>query len=180
MRFCQNCGNELEDGALFCSSCGQSQQSSAPPARRPRTSNPKRLHCPKCRSTALSPVVETEISGGTAMHHSFSRKNSVSGFRFNNTHRNYWMCGECGHKFRNIQNLEEELASLHKTVKSAVLGVILLAVLGLLSCVTIGFGFTLVLLVPVIVLVIIAIFILKNRIGKMEAERNYLKQNCFS
>lgn len=179
MRYCQSCGNELEDGALFCGVCGQSQNTAIRPARKPHTSYPNKLHCPQCKSTAISPVVETEISGGTAVSHSFTRKTSGSSFRFNNTHRNYWMCSDCGYKFRNLQNLEEEIASLRKTAKSGVYGIILLVVLGLFCCITIGAGFTLVLLVPILILVVVSLFIIKGKIDAMESERAYLKKNCF-
>lgn len=179
MSFCRHCGTEIQNSTLFCPNCGQSQQQSSIPARQPLSTGSKRLHCPNCRSNSISPVVETEISGGMSMNHSFSRKNSVSAISLNNTHRNYWMCSDCGHKFRNLQNLEEELAALHKAVRSAILGIILLVVLGVFSSSTLGFGITLAFLAPVIALVIVAIFVVKNKIGKMEAERVYLKKHCF-
>lgn len=179
MSYCQNCGTEIDNDARFCPNCGQSKKPSSSPARQPRANGAKRLHCPNCQSNSISPVVETEISGGMSMNHSFSRKNSVSAISLNNTHRNYWMCSDCGHKFRNLQNLEDELAALHKAVISAILGIILLVVLGMFSSSTLGFGITLAFLVPVIALVIVAIFVVKNKIEKMEAERVYLKKHCF-
>lgn len=179
MSYCQFCGNELEDGALFCSTCGKSQQTAPKPARRVRNASAKHLHCPNCGSSELSAVVESEISGGMSVNHSFTRKTGVSSHKFNNTHRNYWMCKDCGHKFRNLQNLEEELAAQQKLVKNALYGVILLAVLGIFCSVTIGFGFTMLFLLPVIIIVACSLFVIKGRISKLEDERVYLKQNCF-
>lgn len=178
MRYCPNCGKEIPEGAHFCASCGYEQQSSSHAVPRPRAAGANRLHCPNCHSTALSPVVETEISGGTAVNHSFSRKNSVSSFDFKNTHRNYWMCADCGQKFRNLQNLEEELAKLKKVTKNGFIGTILLAVLGILWGITIGWLMFL-LLVPCLLIVIACLFINKRKIENMESERIYLKRNCF-
>lgn len=176
--YCQNCGQALADGARFCPNCGQDQQSPGPADTPVRTSNGKRLHCPECRSTAISPVVETEINGGTSLNHSFSRKNSVSTMRFNSTHRNYWMCSNCGRKFRNLQNLEEELASQEKLAKNGIIGMIIVALLGIFEWIAIGFGISL-LAWLVEIICIVCYFILKSRINKLREERIYLKRNCF-
>lgn len=179
MSFCPNCGKELVEGVSFCSNCGYGLQSSGTPKRQSRPANSRQLHCPECRSTSISPVVETEITGGTSLNHSFSKKNSVSSMQFNNTHRNYWMCSNCGCKFRNLQNLEEELKTNQGLVKRGIVGTILLAILTLLWIVTIGFEFFSILMIFIILMVVVAIFILKNRVTKLSEERAYLKKNCF-
>lgn len=180
MRYCPNCGTEIPEGTRFCSGCGHELLPAATTAAapRPRSAGSKRLHCPYCQSTALSPVVETEISGGTAVNHSFSRKNSASSFSFRNTHRNYWMCSDCGKKFRNLQNLEEELVQLKKITRNGVIGTIGLAVLGILWGISLGWLLFLI-EIPILLIAIVAIFINKNKIQKMESERIYLKRNCF-
>lgn len=71
------------------------------------------MYCPECKSHHISPIVETEIPGGISLNHSFSKRNNVSAMQFNNTHHSYWMCSSCGCKFRNLQNLEQELKT-HK------------------------------------------------------------------
>jgi len=62
------------------------------------------LHCPNCKSHNISISTESSVSGGVTAHHG-----AVSTTRFSNTHRNFWFCADCGTKFRNIPNLEEEI-----------------------------------------------------------------------
>lgn len=179
MSYCRHCGTEISDDTRFCPNCGQSQQETAPATRNPRSNGGNRLHCPNCRSHSISPVVETEVSGGMSMNHSFSRKNSVSAISMNNTHRNYWICSDCGYKFRNFQNLEEELNKNKKNVKSAIIGIILVIVITITSLVTNGFSFLHIIMIPALLLIVTAIVITKNRIAELEKERIYLKRNCF-
>lgn len=179
MRFCPNCGTELAVETLFCSNCGHSLQSNSPVPQKIRAGNSRKMHCPECKSHDISPIVETEITGGTSLNHSFSKRNSVSAMQFNNTHRNYWMCSSCGCKFRNLQNLEEELKNTQNLVKRGIVGLVLLIVLFFLFVTTVGFSFFSVLCILVILLTAAAIFILKNRISSMREERSYLKKSCF-
>lgn len=180
MQFCRNCGKELSVGAHFCANCGQEQKASVPLQKTVRTGTSKRLHCPECKSHDISPVVETEITGGTAMNHSFSKRNSVSAMQFNNTHRNYWMCSSCGCKFRNLQNLEEELKNTKNLVVRGIIGIALLVVLLLFNNSVFGFGLFSGFYIFVIILVVISLFILKNRISKLSNEQAYLKKKCFN
>lgn len=178
MSFCRHCGTELSEATRFCPTCGQSQQASPSPVRQPRA-NSKRLHCPNCRSTSISPVVETEVTSAMSLNHAISRKNSISSHGFNNTHRNYWMCSECGNKFRNLQNLEEELSKHRKNVKSAMIGIILVVIIMILSLIINGFSFLHILMLPALLLIIAAVNITRNKITELENERVYLKKNCF-
>ncbi|MBQ3193691.1 MAG: zinc ribbon domain-containing protein [Oscillospiraceae bacterium] len=180
MSFCQNCGKELNDGARFCGNCGQDQHASVPATKPTRTGGTKRLHCPECKSHDISPVVETEVTGGTSLNHSFSKRNSVSAMQFNNTHRNYWMCSSCGCKFRNLQNLEEELKNTENLVKRGIIGIVLLVALMLFCNATLGFGFSSFVFIFTILLTVASIFVLKHRISKMREERAYLKKRCFN
>jgi len=180
MSFCQNCGTELGEGARFCSKCGQDQQTSVPDVRPTRAGNSRRLHCPECKSSDITPIVETDITGGTALNHSFSKKNSVSAMQFNNTHRNYWMCSSCGCKFRNIQNLEEEIKSTKSLLTRSIIGTILWIIFTLLTTAIGGFGFLFVLNILLIILLVAAIFYFKKRIAKLSEERVYLKKKCFN
>lgn len=180
MSFCQNCGNELNEGAHFCGNCGYDQQASVPAPRSPRASGAKRLHCPDCKSSDISPIVETDITGGTSLNHSFSKRNSVSAMQFNNTHRNYWVCSSCGCKFRNLQNLEEELKNTKNLFTRGIIGIVFMIVLTFFFTTAVGFGFFSLLCIFLILLFIVASFILKNRISKLSEEREYLKKCCFN
>lgn len=176
MHFCPNCGTKLDQGTHFCNNCGHSLQSVSPV---PRKTNSRRMHCPECKSSDISPIVETDITSGTSLNHSFTRRTSVSAMQFNNTHRNYWMCSNCGSKFRNLQNLEEELKNTQGLVKRGIIGIVLMLVLALFFIATIGFGVFTILCIFVILLSIVALYILKKRITSMNEERAYLKKNCF-
>ena len=180
MRFCPNCGVELNEGALFCGNCGYSLQEVSPVPRKSNPRNPKRMHCPECKSNDISPIVETEISSGTSFNHSFSKRNSISTMQFNNTHRNYWMCSNCGCKFRNIQNLEEEIKNTQSIVKRGIIGIILWAVFTLFITIVGGFGFIPALNIVLLLLFIAAVFYLNNRITKLKEEKVYLKKHCFN
>lgn len=179
MRFCPNCGAELAEETLFCGNCGHNLQSASPVPRKSSPRNSRRMHCPECKSNDISPIVETEITSGTSLNHSFSKRNSVSTMQFNSTHRNYWMCSSCGCKFRNLQNLEEELKNSQNLVKRGIIGIVLLIVLCIFFTATIGFGFFTVLCIFIILLTVVAIYILKNRISSLSNERIYLKKRCF-
>lgn len=181
MSYCRHCGTEISDDTRFCPNCGQSQQlsSASAPARQSRSSTGKRLHCPKCRSNSISPVVETDISGGMAMSHAFSRRNSVSALKFNNVHRNYWMCSDCGHKFRNLQNLEAEISALTKMVKYAIYAIAFVVCICIFCVIKTRESTPLFLLCPLILVMVAATLYEKNKINKMEAERAYLKKHCF-
>lgn len=179
MRFCPNCGTELSEGTLFCSNCGHNLQVAVPVHKKSNPRNSRRMHCPECKSSDISPIVETEISGGTSFNHSFSKRNSVSAMQFNNTHRNYWMCSNCGSKFRNLQNLEEEIKNTESLVKRGIIGIVLLVILNLFFIFVEGLGLFSLLCIFLIVLTAVAIFILKNRVSNMRTERIYLKKHCF-
>lgn len=180
MSFCPNCGNEVAEGIRFCSHCGHGIQNHTPVTKPVRAAGGRRLHCPSCGSNALSAIVETDVTGGMALNHSFSRKNSVSTMEFNNTHRNYWMCGDCGHKFRNLQNLEEEIAKMKNLVLRGIIGIALLAVLAVLFSVVGGSAMPLVFMIPVILLVAAAVVYFKNKTSKLGAEWVHLKKHCFN
>ncbi len=179
MHYCSNCGSELADEAAFCPNCGQEQNSAPQSVQRRSTSNRKRLHCPECGSVTLSPIVETEISGGMAVNRSVTRKTSASAMRFNNTHRNYWMCSECGHKFRNLQNLEEELTFYLKGLKGLRIFLIVVVVLTILEAFAIGVGFALVVGSIFVLTMGIIIVMYKSRASKLKAEKAYLEKHCF-
>ena len=170
MKYCSHCGVQIDEQAVFCPSCGQTQTAS--PTHQSNT--PNRLHCPHCKGTQLSPIVETEVSGGTSLNHAVTRKSSVSAFNLKNTHRNYWMCQNCGHKFRNIDNLNEEIATQKKAQKSALYSAILFAVMCILAFGSKG-------MIPAIIIsAIFGFFVIsfKKKIDDLTQELKQLEQTC--
>ena len=178
MKFCTNCGQQIDDNAKFCAHCGSSQnaESSAPQTFAP---SGKQFHCPKCRGFQLSPVVETDVQGGYAVNRSMGRKWGASAVNLKSTHRDYWMCGQCGHKFRNLDNLTEEIAVQAKAQRSCISTSIVLLVLSLLS-VVIGAGMLDILLLPVLALLVILWFSFKKKVTALTEEKKYLEENCFN
>ncbi len=145
------------------------------------TSNGK-LHCPNCKSHNISITTETSVNSAMTTHYSQHSSTLVS-----NSHRNYWICTDCGTKFRNLQNLEEEI---QKSRKTPIVMLILAAISFVISIVFVIMGmdnilgmfifFPLILGCGVFALVSFVIsFVCKSKIKKMEKERDYLKQNCF-
>lgn len=140
-----------------------------------------KLHCPNCKSTNITITTESTVNGGITSNHG-----GVSTTSMTSTHRNYWICSDCGTKFRNIQNLEEEINKNKKTP-------VILMVLALLSAIFSIFwfarsgaflfgGFAIILGCGGAVgclAFIIAAYYYKNQRKKMIEELAYLKENCF-
>lgn len=103
MRYCPNCGSQLAEEVRFCPTCGTEQQTGQQPVRR-TTGARKRLHCPNCRSTNLTSILESTGSIGSVGR--ISRNIALTGTSINN--KSFWMCQECGHKFRNLEDLIQE------------------------------------------------------------------------
>ncbi len=145
-----------------------------------------KLHCPNCKSTNITITTESSVNSGVTAHHGTVSTTSVS-----NTHRNFWICSDCGTKFRNIQSLEEEIQKTKKT--PIILGVIGLvgAIISILFLIT-GisaiagnnpFGFMAILwffggMIVSSVFGIVALVAL-NKTNKMKKELAYLKEKCF-
>ena len=211
MAFCTKCGSNIAEDAVFCNNCGNPRNGAtaasayAPPvapapAPAPNpvyaapvapTPNPVgaapvrprgTLHCPNCKSTNLSPVVETSIDGALT-----TSRGNISATRVNNTHRNYWMCSSCGNKFRNIQNLQEEIVKMEKSVVTAVIFTVIAAILCIIFCMLadaagfLGFLYwSFIIFTGLFAIVSFCyIFVYKGRANKMKQELAYLQQYCF-
>lgn len=180
MKYCQNCGKQIEDGAKLCIHCGSSQGSGSQTAPQSFVPGGKQLHCPKCKSVQLSPIVETDVQGGFAFNRSVGRKWGASAVDLKSTHRNYWMCGQCGHKFRNIDSLEEEIAVQAKAQRSCVYSSIQFAVLILLSIILGGGSGVIVLLIPLLLMFGCLWLWFRSKVAKLNQEKEYLETNCFN
>ena len=180
MKYCPNCGQQIDDTAKFCVHCGSAQSEPATVSNTQAfPENRKRIHCPECKSTQISPIVETSISGGTGFQVGVTRRTAVSSMSLNSTNRNYWMCQTGGHKFRNIDNLKEELVAQEKNLK----------VLFYFMVVTLAFSLLFVIIeAPILfglmlscALVFIGCYFLQRKtIEKTNRELQYLQDNCFN
>lgn len=178
MSFCPKCGKEVAEGIAFCTSCGNKMSEDAPVTQ----SGSKKLHCPNCKSHNLT--VTTESSVGSAI----STGRTVRTTMVSNTHRNYWVCSDCGTKFRNIQNLEEEIKKNKNAPKLCAVFAIIAAIFFLITLVQsmsnpfMGMMLmsSLVIEVVITVVCIIYVFVYKNKNVKMKEELAYLKENCFN
>lgn len=141
-----------------------------------------KLCCPNCKSHNITITTESSVTGGITAHHGGFSTTSMS-----NNHQNFWICSDCGAKFRNIQNLEEEIKKnknapailfviagialvltlyLIIQISSSPIGAFLMApyTVGAASC-AIGFA--------------IGGFVSKKKQKARINELEYLKANCF-
>ena len=150
-------------------------------------SNARKLHCPNCKSHNISISTESSVGGTVTSTHGNMSVTSVS-----NTHRNFWFCADCGTKFRNIQNLEEEIKKCKYThfIFWAIGGILAFTfikfLIGAISNPIAG-GIMTLFFYPLIISVftgavvfIIMGFVSKSKLGKKQKELEYLKENCFN
>ncbi len=183
---CPNCNANLPDGSAFCTSCGTKIGTAAPQQTPTNHVQSRKLHCPNCKSHNIAISTESSITAATTVGQGNFASTMVS-----NNHKNFWFCSDCGTKFRNIQNLEEEIAKENKSLivyyigspVAFILFIVLLIVnnnyfgdWGFLTPLISAFIFTSV----IAVVFFIAIFFTKSKIKKLNAEREYLKVNCFN
>lgn len=184
MKYCPKCGSQMADDADFCIRCGTActnntgdiQQVNATPAR----ASGRQLHCPSCISVNISPVVETTNTGGIAFSTPVSRRLGITNYSNNNIHRNYWVCSSCGEKFRNIQNLKEELTALTKKDKPALILAIISAIFAVMCSINLTMFFMFGWIFWGLAILITIVFVSnRTKIKKLHAELSYLKRNCF-
>lgn len=181
MKNCQHCGRQIGD-TEFCPHCGQKQN-----AQQVQSVNRRRLHCPHCKSVQLTALVESKQTGGVATHSKVTKRVGITSYSANTENRHYWMCRDCGHKFRNLEDLKSELVSANKIVKvSRIMSIIF----GILCLLTLLFAFSdpmafVMMIVPFIACVAMeAVFLVlwlsyKKNVESMTADEAYLEKNCF-
>lgn len=182
MQVCPNCQSTVAEGAKFCTKCGTRME--VHQTDTPVKPTAGRMHCPNCKSTHFTPIVESSVNGAMTTS---SRNGRMSHTTMTNTHRNYWMCSDCGTKFRNIQNLEEEIALESKKPKVYTICTIIFAILALYLIIEIARNPWSVFLMGSFaafasigtLVFFIFIFKAKKNIDKLTAELGHLKYHCF-
>lgn len=152
----------------------------------------RRLHCPHCRGEQLIAVSEATQAGGVATTSRVTRNASMTTYSTNTINRHYWMCRECGHKFRNLEDLTVELNKNEKTAKTGkkwvpILGIALVIsmfsmIFTLLQGNFLGFLMFFVVLILCVAFGITLGLWLKSQsvVKKLTPEKAYLEQHCFN
>lgn len=146
------------------------------------------LHCPKCKSRNLAATAEAGRTEGSATSTRVSQNQVMTTYSSKTFIRNYWICRDCGNKFRNIQNLQQELQMEEKQLKGSVIvmglgGLIL--VLTLLLMLTKGVLGVMIGLFPFLIgVVFFVVGLCLNRsktksIASLKNRIAYLQVNCF-
>lgn len=135
----------------------------------------RKLHCPNCKSTNIAISTESSVTGAVTTGHGRFASTTVS-----NDHKNFWFCSDCGTKFRNIQNLEEEIV---KTKKSVTVGIVFTIIVVILAVVNLlGNPFGRIIAGPAFFAAIIFALVtlsFKSKVKKLTKELEDLKVNCF-
>ncbi len=184
-RHCPKCNSMVSDDSMFCISCGTKVSDSAPQVTHTHVNNvnPKKLHCPNCKSHNITLTTESSVDGAFT-----TQRGRFSSTTVSNTHRNFWVCTDCGTKFRNIQNLAEEIEKVKKSIIAAVILTILSGLTAIFfisksSSNPVGGYLFLPFTIGTVIFFLVAfilIFVYKSRRDNMLRELAYLQQNCFN
>lgn len=188
--FCKKCGNQVDDESKFCARCGtpvSGEEQTQSPDAGSHVMGGKRLHCPECGGTRLNAIVESTTTGAVGINTAMTRRVGVSGYNFDTTHRNYWLCHNCGSKFRNLQNLREENNAVTKKKRIALVLTLVFLLLMLVCIVAmneakaVGFLFAPLLVVSLTMTLVMLGLWAKSalQVKKMNQEIAYLEANCF-
>ena len=145
-----------------------------------------RLHCPHCRSGQLIAVSEADGTTGVATHSRITRNFGVTSYSSNTVTRYYWMCRDCGHRFRNLEDLNKELDKetenerISKKVVIVIGYVYLFLILAMMTPGMVGLClFAAVLCSPIAVFFLILWSISKKKVEQMTKDKAFLEQHCF-
>lgn len=133
--FCRKCGKEVIGDMEFCEACQAthndnnnrlSQNSTLEPSQNPHRHTGKKC-CPKCKSKNLQIVTNTNYTSQTSGG-GYSAANGCCGYMalgplgllcgscgstqsttVTSTNTSVWVCLDCGNKFRDISDIEEDI-----------------------------------------------------------------------
>ena len=157
MKKCPFCGRMNNEDASFCNGCGRDINSHDAKTYNPITEamlhydeiaampKYKRIHCPRCGCNNLQATVETSTSVRTTGSSYSGTKGCLGWLLFgpvgllcgsigqkqrmnvDTKNINYWVCSECGNKFRNLDDWKKEIDGKENSQK---LNLILAAIAG--------------------------------------------------
>lgn len=145
MKKCLFCGLDNEDETLFCKGCGRKFPITNKKVCKSISdkihdditidTRHKQICCPSCKSTHLQATVETSTSVRTTGNNYSFGKGIIGRLLFgtpglllgsvgqkqqtyvDTQNRNYWICSDCGNKFRNIEDWREEINHKEQAAK---------------------------------------------------------------
>lgn len=192
LNVCPGCSTPITKEDIFCPNCGTKNGHTAPIVKENTASiptvssaiqkSPGKLHCPHCGSHNITVTTESSVNGALTAHGGAGSSTVVS-----NTHRNFWICSDCGTKFRNIQSLEEEiLASKNSPIVAGIIGGIS-AIIAIWLAIMASTSFLGVMFIPYIagagiaaIVSAVVGYISVKKTKKMKKELEYLKDKCFN
>lgn len=78
-----------------------------------------KLHCPNCKSENIVFTTQTTVSGSVTSNNGGATTTSIS-----SNHKDFWVCSDCGTKFRHIQSFEEEIKRENESGALKIMGVV--------------------------------------------------------
>lgn len=193
--FCKNCGAEIPDGSQFCAKCGSSIETS-PTVAQQANIVPAGLRCPKCGSKSLQAIVESNTTGTGG---GYSGGKGCLGFllfgplgllcgscgskqKISTTNKTFWVCQNCGNKFRNAKDLMDESSRLYKGSRVGTISFAILTIVALIGSIAMhaDTGSSLGFIMTAIVFVIAALFFVVFRISKSDYNKAKAEYESYS
>lgn len=154
--YCRKCGKEISENKEYCDACETTDSGHQAVINHidqsqvfANINNNRKICCPKCKSKNLQFVSNTEFSSKTTGGGYSAGKGccgymalgplgllcgacgSKSKTTVTSKSTNIWVCGECGNKFRSIDDIESEINSMEseKTRAKILLSIIAIIVI---------------------------------------------------
>ncbi len=200
MPYCFKCGKEIIEGSVYCTHCGIAQAPQKPPsaqpiqplqieepvpapqnaytAYEPQTFKPRpmRLHCPRCKSYSFSPSVEAAETFGSATR---VTQNIAVGSA-STIHKSYWICHDCGLKFRNVDDLDAENERICQRERVFIAIFVVLYLILLVSIIRQGsWDQAIISMVIFVVAMVVILIVAKRSRTAREFEADSLRIACF-
>lgn len=183
-KICPNCSSVVEKDHAFCPLCGTKIEQSATHDHTYEQHTNNKLHCPKCYSIDLVNATESNVTSGLTF-----TQNKISSTTFSNAHKHFWLCKNCGEKFRNISNLKEEIEALRQSQNGVKVPLYILLVASVLFGIlafnieneifNYCFFFSIIAFLIICVITLCVLNSTDKRIETLEKELEYLNNNCF-
>lgn len=186
MKYCQNCGNQIRAEAKYCEFCGNPQNfanSAMVENENSRKAPVRKMHCPKCRSYHIGPILESQSTEGFSVHNIFdsalfSGLTMLGGFS-SKTKNNYeWLCGDCGKHFPNVETLMDRANAAAQVPKIAFLFFLVSALIAFGSLITASWIYMIIASISAVLYIILWRCAIKSHQQKLQTAL-YWESLCF-